>query len=400
MTWFKGNNAKMTVSGAPGTGSITLLAAATGAQTFANAGIADGNSFGYYITDGSNWEIGTGVYTASGTSMTRTCLASSAGGTTKISATSAAIVAIVPLASDFNLRVQRDVFFSSGTWNKSTSFDPVVVIVEVVSSGCSGGGGASGDSTQPCQGGAGGSGGIANSFIFLASDLTSSVSVTVGAGPAGGAGATSGAGAGSNGSDNNSSSFGTYLTTSVSYQQYGAGGNHSGTALTFPTKSYGGAAIWQAGNNLIPGGGGLVDQYGQTSPGAPGYSITTSPSGGGGGGGGVWDAGHSNTVVVGANGGGYMSSGKNYSDAGVGGGAGGATGGGTGTAGTDASTSSYNYGGGGGGGGGNSGGAGGTGGAGGKGGGGGGGGGGARTGGVGGTGGAGGVGMVRVTQIG
>jgi hypothetical protein len=68
-----------------GTGTVTLDGAVTGFQTFAIIG--DGNTTYYCIAgQGSNeWEVGIGTYTSSGTTLSRdTVLASSAGGTTKV----------------------------------------------------------------------------------------------------------------------------------------------------------------------------------------------------------------------------------------------------------------------------------------------------------------------------
>lgn len=67
----------------PGSGSVTLLGAVTGYQTF-NAAVANGNTCYYTIADqsGSNWEVGVGTFTAPATLARTTVLASSNGGTT------------------------------------------------------------------------------------------------------------------------------------------------------------------------------------------------------------------------------------------------------------------------------------------------------------------------------
>ena len=62
-----------------GTGTYTLAGAATGFQSF--AAIGDGNTTEYMVTDGTNWEMCVGTYTASGTTLSRgTVLESSNSG--------------------------------------------------------------------------------------------------------------------------------------------------------------------------------------------------------------------------------------------------------------------------------------------------------------------------------
>ena len=92
------NRAKVATA-TTGTGTITLGAAESGYQTFADAGLVDTNVVRYVIEDGTAWEIGSGTYTASGTTLSRTPTESSGGGSA-ITLTGNAVVFISATAAD------------------------------------------------------------------------------------------------------------------------------------------------------------------------------------------------------------------------------------------------------------------------------------------------------------
>jgi len=88
-----------------GTGIITLGSAEDGYQTFAGGGISNGDTVRYVIEDGANnWEIGTGTYTASGTTLSRTVTESSNSGSA-LNLSGSAVVFLSPAAQDFNQTV-------------------------------------------------------------------------------------------------------------------------------------------------------------------------------------------------------------------------------------------------------------------------------------------------------
>lgn len=184
------NLARMTTATA-GTGTITLGSAVPGFLTFAQAGVADGDVVSYGIKDGSNSEVGTGTYTASGTTLTRS-VTKSTNSNNPISLSGSAEVYITVRAEDMIRTVKRQVFTSSGTYAPSAGM--IACIIECIGGGGGGGGAASVSGFS--QGGAGGGAGSKSIKYATAANIGASQTVTIGAAGSGGAAGNNGGGAG------------------------------------------------------------------------------------------------------------------------------------------------------------------------------------------------------------
>ena len=93
------NRAKVSTATTGTGGTITLGTAESGYQSFADAGVADGDVVRYVIEDGTDWEIGTGTYTASGTTLTRT-VSESSNADAALNLTGSAVVYVSAAAAD------------------------------------------------------------------------------------------------------------------------------------------------------------------------------------------------------------------------------------------------------------------------------------------------------------
>lgn len=167
--------------------------------------------------------------------------------------------------------VSRQEFTTAGSHTWYEPSDAQFVEVVIIGGGGGGGGGRRGAAGTNRYGGGGGGAGAMARALYLASDLASTVTVTLGdggtAGDDGGASNTNG----TNGGAGVSSSFGTYLRAGG-----GDKGNGGGSTAPAPASTGDGGSGYATGS--FPG------NDGGDGDGSVGGSSRTGPGGGGGGG--------------------------------------------------------------------------------------------------------------------
>lgn len=131
--------------------------------------------------------------------------------------------------------VQTFTAAGSSTWTKPTAFVAKQVLVKLWGPGGGGGGGGAVAFATACKGGAGGGGGACAVKYFLASELASTVVVSLGSGGSGGIGNLSAAG--SPGGNGTVSTFGSSPTL---LSAYGGGGGTGGQISSTNTNGGGG----------------------------------------------------------------------------------------------------------------------------------------------------------------
>lgn len=226
-----------------GTGTMTLTGTVSGFLSFDDAGVGDGETVTYSIREGANTEVGRGVYTASGTTLTRAVVLASTNSGSAITLGGTAEVAIVYSSSDIAIAEIVD-YSSSGTFAKADYPGMVGVVVTVIGGGGGGGGTPTAGGGTASSGGGGAGGGTSIKYIPV-NDLGTSETVTVGAaGSAGTAAHPTSVGSGG------TSSFGAHCSATGG----AGGGSHPASTNNGAAGGAGGAG--SGGDIDLTGGGG------------------------------------------------------------------------------------------------------------------------------------------------
>ena len=99
---------RVSVTGTPGTGTITTGSPLPGFRSFAAAGANNLDEIPYLIEDGNNWEVGAGTWISGDDELVRSVItASTTSGPAAITASSAAIVSGIARATDIHTTIEQ-----------------------------------------------------------------------------------------------------------------------------------------------------------------------------------------------------------------------------------------------------------------------------------------------------
>jgi hypothetical protein len=108
-------NRALVATATTGTGTVTLGSALAGYQTFGDAGVQDGDLVRYLIIDDTDWEVGIGTYTSSGTTLSRTASESSATTTAlELDLSGNARVMVIASAEDYETFIKGPASVTTG----------------------------------------------------------------------------------------------------------------------------------------------------------------------------------------------------------------------------------------------------------------------------------------------